>query len=61
MRKDSQMKDQVGAFSVIVKTDGSFAALLWTYCVAKHIVKMSAVKHSASDCLGNCERRAIPY
>ena len=24
------------------------------YCVAKHIVKMSAVKHSSSDCLGNC-------
>ena len=60
MKKDNQKKDQIGAFSVIVKTDGSFAALLWTYCVAKHM-KMSAVKHSASDCLGNCERRAIPY
>ena len=61
MRKDNQKKDQVGAFSVIVKTDGSFAALLWTYCVAKHMMKMSAVKHSASDCLGNCEWRAILY
>ena len=54
-------ESEVGALSVIVKTDGLFAALLWTYCVAKHIVKMSAVKHSASDCVGNCERRAIPY